>query len=103
MMTRISIAAIALLYSIEAYAGACPAGSRVSSELPVDALGSIWIDNPVGSIDVVGLDTRTSTVAVIVETTITATSQAALKEGMETVRVTLEGDNNVRLLRAVVP
>lgn len=102
MTIRVKLAAIALLVSIPALAGNVTVVDRSTRDFPVDALGSLWIDNPFGSIDVVGTD-QSSVINTVVQRTITGVDQAALREGREAVAIAFEGDNNVRLIRTVLP
>ena len=61
----------------------------------------MWIDNPFGSIDVIGGDG--SVVAVTVSRSINAPDLAAMKEAADAVGVRFEGDPKVRLMRTVMP
>ena len=83
MRTKIpaSCAAIALLISANAFAANVTITERLIKSLPLDAADSVWIDNPVGNIEVVGSDTP-GLVATVMKTT-TGVDQAALKEGSE--------------------
>ncbi len=102
MKIRIKLAALALLVSMPALAGNVTVVDKSTQNFPVDALGSLWIDNPIGSIDVIGTD-QSSLVSTVVQRTITGVDQAALREGREAVAISYEGDNNVRLIRTVLP
>ena len=102
MKTRVEFAAIALLVCVPAFAANVTVVDRSTRDFAVDALGSLWIDNPSGSIDVVGTD-QSSVINTVVQRTITGVDQAALREGREAVQIAFEGDNNVRLIRTVLP
>jgi hypothetical protein len=69
--------------------------------LPLGAADSVWIDNPVGNIEIVGSEVP-GLLATVVKTT-TALDQAALKEGSDQTVVSFEGDRNVRLIRTILP
>lgn len=102
MKIRINLAVLVLLVSIPAFAGNVTVVDRFARDFPVDALGSLWIDNPFGSIEVVGTD-QSSVINTAVQRTVTGVDQAALREGREAVQMAFEGDNNVRLIRTVIP
>jgi len=99
--TPLSCAAIALLISANAFAANVTITERLIKSLPLDVGDSVWIDNPVGNIEVVGSDTP-GLVATVMRT-ITGVDQAALKEGSEQTVVSFEGDRNVRLIRTILP
>jgi DUF4097 and DUF4098 domain-containing protein YvlB len=97
-----SIIAVALLLSSAQLFGASFAvSSRVTREFQIDPAGSVWIDNPFGSIDVVGSDSPV--VSVIAERTLTAPDNVTLKEASDAVALSFEGDTKVRLLRTLLP
>ena len=97
----LSCAAIALLISANAFAANVSLTERLVKELPLGAADSVWIDNPVGNIEVVGSEVP-GLLATVVKTT-TAVDQAALKEGSDQTVVSFEGDRNVRLIRTILP
>lgn len=102
MKIRLRLALLVLLATIPAFAGNVTVVDRSTKDFPVDALGSLWIDNPFGSIDVVGTD-QSSVITTVVQRTITGVDQDALREGRASVAIAYEGDNNVRLIRTVIP
>jgi DUF4097 and DUF4098 domain-containing protein YvlB len=97
----LSCAAIALLISANAFAANVSFTERLVKELPLGAADSVWIDNPVGNIEIVGSELP-GLIATYVKTT-TAVDQAALKEGNDQTVVSFEGDRNVRLIRTILP
>lgn len=103
MRVRIPIycAAIALLATANAFAGNLSVTERLVQELPLEVGGSLGIDNPIGSIEVVGTDSP-GLVATVFKTT-TAVDRAALNEGREQTVVSFEGDRNVRLIHTILP
>ncbi len=103
MRLRIAIdcAAIALLFAASSVARNVTVTDRLTKELPLEIAGSFWIDNPVGSIEIVGADGPGLTVTLV--KTITAVDRQALKEGREQTGVSFEGDQNVRLIRTILP
>lgn len=98
---RISLAGLVLLSATQLFGASFASSSRVTREFPIDLAGSVWIDNPFGSIDVVGVDGNV--ISVSVDRVITATDQAALKEAADAVGISFEGDTKVRLMRTLLP
>src|SRR3954471_10718260 len=98
---RTLIAAAVLLSSTQLFGASFAASSRVSREFPIDASGSVWIDNPFGSIDVIGSDT--TVVSITAERTLTAPDNVTLKEASDAVALSFEGDTKVRLIRTLLP
>src|ERR1700710_612177 len=90
--------AVATLLSAAQLCGATFAtSSHVVREFAIDPAGSVWIDNPFGSIDVVGGEG--SVISVSAERTLTAPDQMTLKEATDNVAMSFEGDTKVRLIR----
>jgi DUF4097 and DUF4098 domain-containing protein YvlB len=92
-------AAIALLIAANAFGDTMT--ERLVKEMPLEMAGSIWVDNPIGSIEIVGSDAPNMLVTAI-KTTVGA-DRAALAEAREQTVVSLEGDRNVRLIRTILP
>ena len=95
------IAVAALLPATQLFATTFAPGNPVVREFPIDPAGSVWIDNPFGSIDVIGGEGNVVSVTVV--RTITATDTAAMKEASDAVVVSFEGDMKVRLIRTMMP
>jgi len=98
---RISIAALALLSATQLFGASFGASTRVVREFPIDLAGSVWIDNPFGSIDVIGGDGNV--VSVTAERVLTAPDNASMKEASDNVAISFEGDTKVRLMRTLLP
>jgi DUF4097 and DUF4098 domain-containing protein YvlB len=98
---RIAVAGLVLLSATQTFGASFANTSRVTREFPIEPSGSVWIDNPIGSIDVIGGEGNTVTVAM--ERIITGTDQAALKEASDAVTIGFEGDTKVRLMRTMLP
>jgi DUF4097 and DUF4098 domain-containing protein YvlB len=98
---RILIAVAALLPATQLFAATFAASNRVVREFAIDPSGSVWIDNPFGSIDVIGGDGNV--VSVTVERSIVAPDAISMKEAADAVLVSFEGDSKVRLIRTVMP
>src|SRR5437763_14164026 len=97
LTVRLPIAVVALLSATQLFGASFATTSRVVREFPIDASGSVWIDNPFGSIDVIGGDGNV--VSVSVERMLTAADPVALKEGADAVEISLEGGTKLRLMR----
>jgi DUF4097 and DUF4098 domain-containing protein YvlB len=98
---RSVIAVAVLLSSTQLFGASFAASSRVVREFPVDPAGSVWIDNPFGSIDVIGGDTNV--ISVTADRTLTASDAITLKEASDAVALSFEGDTKVRLIRTLLP
>ena len=99
--TPVFCAAIAVLIAANAFGANVTVTERLVKELPLDAADSVWIDNPVGTIDIVGSDAP-GLVATVLKTT-TGADRAALQEGRDGTVVSFEGDRNIRLIRTILP
>ena len=98
---RISIFALALLSATQLFGTSFATSNRVVREFPIDLAGSVWIDNPFGSIDVIGGDGNV--VSVTADRVITAPDASSLKEAADNVAMSFEGDTKVRLIRTLLP
>jgi DUF4097 and DUF4098 domain-containing protein YvlB len=103
MRSRIPVycAAIALLTAANSFAADVTVKERLTKELPLEIAGTLWIDNPVGNIEIVGSDVNGLVVTALKTTT--GADRAALEEGREQTVVSFEGDRNVRLIRTILP
>src|SRR4051794_28085800 len=100
-IVRTSIAVAVLLSSTQLFGASFAASSRVTREFPIDSSGSVWIDNPFGSIDVIG--SESTVVSVTADRTLTAPDNVTLKEASDAVALSFEGDTKVRLIRTLLP
>jgi hypothetical protein len=100
-MIRTVLAVAVLLSSTQLFGASFGASSRVVREFPVDPAGSVWIDNPFGSIDVIGTDSNV--ISVTADRTLSAPDSMTLKEASEAVALSFEGDTRVRLIRTLLP
>ena len=98
---RLSFAALALLSATQLFGAAFATSNRVVREFPIDPAGSVWIDNPFGSIDVIGGDGNL--VSVTVDRVITAPDAVSMKEASDNIGLAFEGDTKVRLMRTILP
>src|SRR4051812_8604065 len=98
---RLSIAALTLLSATQLFGASFATSNRVVREFPIDPAGSVWIDNPFGSIDVIGGDGNL--VSVTVDRMISAPDAISMKEASDGIGLSFEGDTKVRLMRTVLP
>jgi len=103
MRSRILLtcAAVALLIPAGTFAANVTITERFVKELPMDSADSLWLDNPVGNVEIVGSESPNLLATVL--RTVTGVDQAALKEGSEATAVSFEGDRKVRLIRTILP
>src|SRR5204863_1728475 len=101
MRLRLLIALIALSAAAEAFGSGLVQAEGWTRELPVDPTGTVWLNNPYGSIDVIGTDDNKITV--IVQRVVTAMDEQAMKDGRELCVTSFEGDSRVRLVRTMYP
>src|SRR5690349_18526356 len=101
MRPRFLFAAVALFASVGAFA-ANPVVEQFTTELPVEPTGTVWLDNPYGSIDVMGTD-ETNKMTLTVQRQITASDEASLHDARMTVLISSEGDSRVRVFRTRYP
>ncbi|MBV8544358.1 MAG: hypothetical protein JO088_06390, partial [Acidobacteria bacterium] len=95
------IAVATVLSATQLFGASFATSSRVTREFQIDPAGSVWIDNPFGSIDVVGGEGNVVTVTA--ERTLTAPDQMSLKDASDNVALSFEGDTKVRLIRTLLP
>jgi len=74
---------------------------RFSFEYPLDADGSVWVDNPFGNIEIIGSDAASVSVNVVKITS--GVDKAAIIEGRTLTQLGTRGDHRVRELRTAVP
>lgn len=74
---------------------------RIVREFPVNVAGAFWLDNPTGPIDVTGVPG--DKIYVLAVRTVTAPDEAGLNAGWNQTNVVLEGNNDTRYLRTIVP
>jgi len=101
LTVRLPIAVVAFLSAAQLFGASFATSSRVVREFPVDPAGSVWIDNPFGSIDVIGSDSNV--ISVTADRIITAPDAAMMKEASDAVAMSFEGDTKVRLIRTLLP
>jgi len=101
LSVQLSIAVAALLSATQLFGASFATSSRVVREFPIDPAGSVWIDNPFGSIDVIGGDSNV--ISVTADRVLSAPDPATMKEAADSVAMSFEGDTKVRLIRTLLP
>jgi len=91
--------AIALVASVSLFA--VTHNERFTRDFPLEAGGSLWVENTVGDIEVIGVDG--GTLSVSVGKFVNAHDAAALSEGREQTQVVMGGDGKAFVIRTVAP
>src|SRR5258708_206353 len=94
-------AASVLLMTANAFAAKVSATDRFSKEATLEIGSTLWVDNPIGNIEIIG--TENPGLFVAVTRTVTGDDRTALAEAREQTVIALEGDRNVRFLRTIYP
>ena len=94
-------AASVLLIAANAFAAKMSSTDKFSKDLTLEVGGTLWVDNPAGSIEITGTENTGLTVAV--SRTVTGEDRTALAEGREQTVISFEGDRNVRFIRTIYP
>jgi len=95
-------AAGVLLIAANAFAAKSSSTDRFTRELPLEIGGTLWVDNPIGNIEIIGVDKPGMSVAV--SRTVTGDDRTALAEGREQTVISFEGgDRNTRFVRTIYP
>ena len=74
---------------------------RTVRELPINAAGSFWIDNPTGPIDIIG--TTEDKLSFTAIRTVRAPDETALAAGWSQTNIVIEGSVDTRYVRTIVP
>jgi DUF4097 and DUF4098 domain-containing protein YvlB len=101
LTVRLPIAVVVLLSATQLFGASFAVSNRVVREFPIDPAGSVWIDNPFGSIDVIGGDGNV--ISVTADRVISAPDAAMMTEAANAVAMSFEGDGKVRLIRTLLP
>lgn len=106
MKTRLPLSiAVALLSAIAAYGANNFNGiggtETVKVDLPVAADGSVWIENPVGNIEVIGTDD--DFVTFIAQKIVRGADEAAVAEARQQTQILTSGDERVRVFKTQLP
>ncbi|HSY48166.1 MAG TPA: DUF4097 family beta strand repeat-containing protein [Thermoanaerobaculia bacterium] len=98
---RISIAAVTVLFAAQLFGAAFAPGNRIVREFPIDPAGSIWIENPFGTVEVIGGEGKL--VSVTADRVITAPDAASMKDAADSVGIDFKGDTKALLMWTVFP
>jgi DUF4097 and DUF4098 domain-containing protein YvlB len=93
---------VLLLVSLDARAGKdLVSNEKIVKEIPLGMAGALFIDNPVGDIEIIGSDSPNVGMTAI--KTVIAVDRAALDEGRDATQISIEGDAGGRSIRTAVP
>src|SRR5438552_14356628 len=101
MKTRFLLIAVAFPVCTAVYAQA-PVPSfteNIKQEMSIAPLGSFWIDNPLGTIEITGGDLERISVSAI--KTVYAPDRTLLDDARSNCVLSFEGDDKVRLVRTI--
>jgi DUF4097 and DUF4098 domain-containing protein YvlB len=94
------IAAVVVLAAWNAAANQT-ASEKIVRDIPLGISASLFVDNPAGSIDVVGTDVPNVSLTAI--KTVVAVDKTALQEGLDATQISIEGNPTTCLVRTVLP
>lgn len=95
------IAAAALVFPAALTAANQSAATRFTKEYTLDIGGEFWVDNPIGDIEIIGIDEPGLKITAVKN--MIGADAAALKEASEETQLTIDGDQRVRVIRTVLP
>jgi DUF4097 and DUF4098 domain-containing protein YvlB len=95
------LAAVIALIAVAGFADPVTKVDRFSREFTLDVGGSFWIENPTGTIEIIGTDTPGLRVGCV--KTVIADDPQSLVQGVEQTHVMMEGNQQVRIIKTVVP
>jgi DUF4097 and DUF4098 domain-containing protein YvlB len=100
-MKRFSLSVIAAIIVVPLYAATFNVTDRSNVEYPIDADGSLWIDDPFGNVEIVGVNSSTLTVSIVKVTA--GVDNAAIGEGRAQTVLQTTGDERVRIMKVILP
>lgn len=74
---------------------------RYSQTIPLNADGTLFVDNPAGVVNIVG--SESAGLQIVAERIVTAVDDDAAREGRDRSAITIGGDESKRVLRSLVP
>jgi DUF4097 and DUF4098 domain-containing protein YvlB len=102
MIKKSSIfAAIVALIAVAGFADPVKRVDRFSREFTLDIGGSFWIENPTGTIEIIGTDNAGLKVGCV--KTVVGDDPQSLALGVDQTHVMMEGNAQVRIIKTVVP
>src|SRR5437868_1739766 len=100
--TQLTIWMIAILCAASAWGANNFGGTEtIKGEWPIDPEGSIWIENPVGNIEVIGGDF--DAISFVAVKSVHGADAAAVAEARQQTQVITTGDDRQRQFRTVMP
>src|SRR3954454_11613756 len=102
MKARTPFVVAALLLAASAWGASNFGGiETTTATFPMTADGSIWIENPIGNIDIIGTDDDSLTF--VAQKVIHGTDTAATQEAREQTQILPQGDERNRQFRSLLP
>jgi DUF4097 and DUF4098 domain-containing protein YvlB len=102
MKTRAPFIIAAFFLAASAWGASNFGGTEtVTANLPIDAEGSVWIENPTGNIDIIGTDD--DFISFLAQKIVHGIDGAAAAEAREQTQILTTGDERVRQFRTQLP
>lgn len=92
---------VSLFCAASAWAATFGGTETTTVTLPIDADGSVWIENPFGNIDVIGTDD--AVVTCTAQKVVRGADDAAVAEAREQTQILTTGDVHIRAFRTALP
>jgi len=92
---------LSLLCAVSALGATFGGTETTKVDLPIDADGSVWIENPIGNIDVIGTDDNF--VSCIVQKIVRGANDASVAEAREQTQILTSGDTRIRAFKTQLP
>ena len=96
-----SLIAVALVLAACDAAASLTTSEKIVKEIPLGVSSTFWVDNPNGSIEIIGSDVPN--VAMIAVKKVVAVDRAALEEGSDATQISIEGNAAACSVRTVIP
>src|ERR1043165_254084 len=92
---------VSLFCAASAWAATFGGTETTTVTLPIDADGSVWIENPFGNIDVIGTDDAVVTCSA--QKVVRGADDAAVVEAREQTQILTSGDMRIRAFKTALP
>jgi len=101
MKTTRNLIILSLFCAASAWAATFGGTETTKVDLPIEPDGSVWIENPIGNIDVVGTDDNF--VTCVAQKIVRGVDDAAVAEAREQTQVLTSGDTRIRAFKTQLP
>src|SRR6185295_3105225 len=101
MKTTRNLFILSLFCAASAWAATFGGTETTTVTLPIDADGSVWIENPIGNIDVIGTDDNVVTCTA--QKVVRGADNAAVAEAREQTQILTTGDMRIRAFKTALP